>query len=163
MDRMPFIVHRKTGADIADIADAALAEIAVGDTLVIYPHEICPADGEVSEGHGVMDESYLTGELLQSTKTTGSLVIFGAINGETALTMPLFFAGNANYFTEIMPGWLKTASPLNPLSYVVDALSTAMLAGSTSIFGLWINYAVVLVTTITLVMIGARLYPRLTI
>ena len=59
----------------------------MGDTLVIYPHEICPADGEVTEGHGVMDESYLTGEPFQITKTTGSLVISGAINGETALTI----------------------------------------------------------------------------
>ena len=82
--RMPSIAHRKTGADIADVA---LAEIALGDTLVIYPHEICPADGEVTEGHGVMDESYLTGEPFQITKTTGSPVISGAINGETALTI----------------------------------------------------------------------------
>jgi heavy metal translocating P-type ATPase len=82
--RMPSIAHRKTGADIAD---AALAGIVVGDTLVIYPHEISPVDGEVTEGHGVMDESYLTGEPFQITKTTGSLVISGAINGETALTI----------------------------------------------------------------------------
>jgi heavy metal translocating P-type ATPase len=67
--------------------DAALAEIAVGDTLVIYPHEICPADGVVLEGHGVMDESYLTGEPFQITKTSGSTVISGAINGALALTI----------------------------------------------------------------------------
>jgi heavy metal translocating P-type ATPase len=65
----------------------ALAEVAVGDTLVIYPHEICPADGVVLEGHGEMDESYLTGEPFQITKTSGSTVISGAINGESALTM----------------------------------------------------------------------------
>ena len=65
----------------------ALAEIAVGDTLVIYPHEICPVDGVVIEGHGVMDESYLTGEPFQITKTSGSTVISGAINGESALTI----------------------------------------------------------------------------
>jgi len=82
--RMPSIAHRKTGAEITDVA---LADIALGDTLVIYPHEICPADGEVTEGHGVMDESYLTGEPFQITKTIGSLVISGAINGETALTI----------------------------------------------------------------------------
>lgn len=41
--RMPAIAHRKAGAEIADVA---LAEIAVGDALVIYPHEICPADGK---------------------------------------------------------------------------------------------------------------------
>ena len=82
--RMPSIAHRKHAAEMLDVA---LAEIAVGDTLVIYPHEICPADGVVIEGHGVMDESYLTGEPFQITKTSGSMVISGAINGESALTI----------------------------------------------------------------------------
>lgn len=47
--RMPSIAHRKKGAEIQDIG---LGEVAIGDTLVIYPNEICPADGEVIEGHG---------------------------------------------------------------------------------------------------------------
>jgi cation transport ATPase len=82
--RMPSIAHRKRATEMLDVA---LAEIAVGDTLVIYPHEICPADGVVIEGHGVMDESYLTGEPFKMTKTSGSTVISGAINGESALTI----------------------------------------------------------------------------
>jgi ABC-2 type transport system permease protein len=77
------------------------------------------------------------------------------------LTMPLFFASNAIYPTAIMPDWLTIVSDLNPLTYVVDALRTFMLAGSTSIFGLSRDYAVILVTTTILVFIGARLYPRL--
>jgi ABC-2 type transport system permease protein len=36
------------------------------------------------------------------------------------LTMPLFFASNAIYPTEIMPGWLKAISHLNPLTYVFE-------------------------------------------
>src|ERR1700682_373859 len=82
--RMPSIAHRKRATEMLDVA---LAEIAVGDTLVIYPHEICPADGVVIEGHGVMDESYLTGEPFKITKHSGSQVISGAINGESALTI----------------------------------------------------------------------------
>ena len=82
--RMPSIAHRKS---VAEIVDVALAAIAVGDSLVIYPHEICPADGVVIEGHGTMDESYLTGEPFQITKTSGSTVISGAVNGESALTI----------------------------------------------------------------------------
>src|ERR1017187_5610183 len=77
------------------------------------------------------------------------------------LTMPLFFASNAIYPTDIMPGWLKTISHLNPLTYVVDVLRTFMLAGSTSTFGLSRDYAVILLTTTILVFIGARLYPHL--
>ena len=82
--RMPSIAHRKRESEIVDVA---LADVAVGDTLVIYPHDICPVDGVVIEGHGTMDESYLTGEPFQITKTSGSTVISGAINGEAALTM----------------------------------------------------------------------------
>jgi ABC-2 type transport system permease protein len=77
------------------------------------------------------------------------------------LTMPLFFASNAIYPTAIMPDWLKTISHLNPLTYVVDALRTFMLAGITSTFDLSHDYAVILLTTTILVFIGARLYPRL--
>jgi heavy metal translocating P-type ATPase len=83
-NRMPSVAHRKRDTETLDVA---LAEIGVGDTLVIHPHEICPADGVVTEGHGVMDESYLTGEPFEITKTCGSTVISGAINGESVLTI----------------------------------------------------------------------------
>lgn len=82
--RMPSMAHRKRATEILDVA---LSEVAVGDTLVLYPHDICPVDGVVVEGHGVMDESYLTGEPFQITKTSGSNVLSGAINGESALTI----------------------------------------------------------------------------
>jgi heavy metal translocating P-type ATPase len=82
--RMPAIAHRKTGSALADVF---LDNVAIGDLLVVFPHEVCPVDGAVVEGHGVMDESYLTGEPYQMSKTPGSLVLSGAINGETALTI----------------------------------------------------------------------------
>ena len=82
--RMPSIAHRKRDGDIVDVE---LHEVGVGDTLVIYPHDICPVDGVVIDGHGAMDESYLTGEPFQITKTSGSTVMSGAINGESALTI----------------------------------------------------------------------------
>lgn len=82
--RVPSVAHRKRESEITDVG---LNEVLVGDTLVVYPHDICPVDGIVLEGHGVMDESYLTGEPFQITKTTGSTVISGAINGESALTI----------------------------------------------------------------------------
>ncbi len=82
--RMPSQAHRKLGGDIADIP---LDDVAVGDTLVVFPHEICPVDGTVVAGHGVMDESYLTGEPYNMSKTPGSTVLSGAVNGDAALTI----------------------------------------------------------------------------
>ena len=80
--RMPSVAHRK---DAAGLVDVKLSEIRIGDELTVLPHEICPVDGTVLEGHGVMDEAYLTGEPYEVSKTPGSLVISGAINGEQAL------------------------------------------------------------------------------
>ncbi len=82
--RMPSLAHRKQGGDLYDVP---LGDVAVGDTLVVFPHESCPVDGTVVQGRGVMDESYLTGEPYQMSKVPGSAVLSGAINGETALTI----------------------------------------------------------------------------
>jgi heavy metal translocating P-type ATPase len=82
--RMPAIAHRKRDSVIADVE---LDDIAVGDTLVVYPHDVCPVDGTVIDGHGVMNEAFLTGEPFEITKAPGSAVISGAVNGESALTI----------------------------------------------------------------------------
>lgn len=82
--RMPQTAHRRSDAELIDVP---LEDIGIGDHLIIFPHEICPVDGVVTEGHGVMDESYLTGEPYEMSKTPGSKVLSGAINGETALTI----------------------------------------------------------------------------
>lgn len=80
--RMPLIAHRKANQHIEDIP---LSQIVVDDIIAIYPHETCPVDGIVIEGHGSMDESYLTGEPYQISKTVGAAVLSGAINGESLL------------------------------------------------------------------------------
>jgi heavy metal translocating P-type ATPase len=82
--RMPSLAHRRKDGQITDVA---LSQVVVGDTLVVFPHETCPVDGTAVEGHGVMDESYLTGEPYMMSKIAGSSVLSGAINGETALTI----------------------------------------------------------------------------
>ncbi|WP_068137546.1 heavy metal translocating P-type ATPase [Roseimaritima ulvae] len=80
--RMPAVAHRRLGSTLEDVP---LAEIQIGDTLAVFPHETCPIDGTVIEGHGVMDESYLTGEPYLMSKVPGAAVLSGAINGESAL------------------------------------------------------------------------------
>jgi ABC-2 type transport system permease protein len=77
------------------------------------------------------------------------------------LTMPLFFASNAIYPIDKMPAWLQLVARINPLSYEVDALRALMLAAGSSVNGLGLDFAVMLVVTVALVFIAARLYPRL--
>ncbi len=82
--RMPLVAHRRHNSHMEDVP---LEQIAVDDALVVFPHEICPVDGEVLEGHSVMDESYLTGEPYRMSKTPGATVLSGSINGEAALVI----------------------------------------------------------------------------
>jgi heavy metal translocating P-type ATPase len=82
--RMPSIAHRRSGTSFEEIQ---LDEIKVGDLLEVLPHEICPVDGTVTAGRGVMDESFLTGEPYMISKTPGSTVISGALNGESSITI----------------------------------------------------------------------------
>ena len=83
-NRMPSRAHLKKNSSLDDID---LESVQIDDELVVFPHEICPVDGTVVEGHGVMDESYLTGEPYMMSKTPGSQVLSGAVNGDTALTI----------------------------------------------------------------------------
>jgi cation transport ATPase len=82
--RMPQTAHRKVQDTISDVV---IDEIHIGDCLVVFPHEICPVDGVVLEGHGKMNEAYLTGEPFEISKTPGSQVLSGSVNGEAALTI----------------------------------------------------------------------------
>jgi heavy metal translocating P-type ATPase len=82
--RMPSIAHRRRNSEVVEIG---VDEIVIGDTLLIFPHEICPVDGVIVEGHGAMNEAYLTGEPFEIDKAPGASVISGAINGNTALTI----------------------------------------------------------------------------
>lgn len=81
-ERMPSMVHLKIDAQIEE---SPLEKVKIGDNIIIYPHEICAVDGIVVQGHGSMDESYLTGEPYLVSKAPGASVISGAINGEEML------------------------------------------------------------------------------
>jgi ABC-2 type transport system permease protein len=79
------------------------------------------------------------------------------------LTMPLFFASNALYPISMMPDWLQFFSHINPLTYEVDALRALMVNGAASAYGVGTDVAVLLFSLIFLVLIGARMYPKVVI
>ena len=134
--RMPSIAHVKHAAVIADIA---LQDITVGDELVVYPHETCPVDGVVIEGHGAMDESYLTGEPFQINKTSGSTVISGAINGEAALTIRATQLAADSRYAKIMEVMRESESQRPQLRRLGDQLGAIYTPLALSVAGIaWV-------------------------
>lgn len=97
--RMPRTAHRKQSEQLLDID---VSEIQPGERLVVFPHEICPADGVVMEGSGSMDESYLTGEPFLIQKVNGASVLSGALNGETVLTISVTSLPADSRYAKIM-------------------------------------------------------------
>jgi heavy metal translocating P-type ATPase len=82
--RVPTLAHRRQGSALEDVA---VGDVRVGDEVSILAHEVCPVDGEVTQGQGAMDESYLTGEPFTIPKGPGAKVLSGAINGESPLVI----------------------------------------------------------------------------
>ena len=97
--RVPTIAHRRRNGSFEDVP---VDGVTVGDELSVLPHEICPVDGEVITGHGSMDESYLTGEPYTISKGPGALVLSGAINGESSLTIKTTKVAADSRFARIM-------------------------------------------------------------
>ncbi|MGZ4993605.1 MAG: heavy metal translocating P-type ATPase [Methylobacter sp.] len=108
--RMPSVAHRKAGDQLADIATE---QVNIGDTLLVLPHEICPVDGTVVEGSSTMDESYLTGEPYMMSKVSGSPVLSGAINGDSALTIRADKLAIDSRYAKIM-GVMKSSEQYRP-------------------------------------------------
>lgn len=77
------------------------------------------------------------------------------------LTMPLFFASNAIYPLELMPGWLRVVTRVNPLTYLVDGLRATMIYHESPRFGLGVDFLVELGLLTALVLLAARLDPGL--
>lgn len=97
--RAPSVAHRRRGETLETIDTD---KVVPGDTLVVFPHEVCPVDGVVVEGHGAMDESYLTGEPFVISKAPGAPVLSGAVNGAGALTIKASRPAEDSRYAKVM-------------------------------------------------------------
>lgn len=62
-----------------------VANLRVGDLVIIGPTERIPVDGQVLEGHSGVDESSLTGESIPVEKGPGDSVFAGSLNQQGVL------------------------------------------------------------------------------
>ncbi|MFF9481870.1 heavy metal translocating P-type ATPase [Streptomyces sp. NPDC014733] len=83
LERAPRSARRRTGAGVTTVP---LAEVAVGDLLVVGPGEVVPVDGR-AESAASLDESVLTGEPLQVERAPGEPVRSGVVNAAGAFEL----------------------------------------------------------------------------
>ena len=85
LDRAARPARRLT--DDGVLEDVDVAEVRVGDQLLVRPAEVVPVDGELLDEAGVFDESSLTGESLPVERLRCETLMSGAVNGEFAVRM----------------------------------------------------------------------------
>jgi heavy metal translocating P-type ATPase len=98
-NRLPLKAHRWQEEQLVDVP---LSDLCPGDSVLLLPHEVCPADAIVVEGHGAMNESFLTGEPYAVGKAPGAEVLSGAVNGEAALTVRVSRRPTESRYARIM-------------------------------------------------------------
>lgn len=135
--RMPSVAHRKEAG--GDITDIALDDVQINDLIAVFPHETAPVDGTVVDGHGSMDESYLTGEPYVVAKAPGTAVLSGAINGEAVLIIRAEKRARDSRYAQIMDVMAEAEQKRPRIRRLGDQIG-AWFAPAALIFAILVGY-----------------------
>ncbi len=112
-------------------ADIPVADVLVGDQIVVKPGERFPVDGRLLEGHTQVDESMLTGEPLPVMKEAGnalnSKVTGGSINGEGRVLMQVAAVGSETVLSHIIRLVENAQAAKAPIQRLVDQVSAVFV------------------------------------
>ncbi|GGZ19785.1 heavy metal translocating P-type ATPase [Streptomyces poonensis] len=84
LEHAPRTARRRIGTEVRTVP---LAEVAVGDLLVVGAGEVVPVDGEVIGATAVLDESVLTGESVPVEREDGRPVRSGVVNAGSSFEL----------------------------------------------------------------------------
>ncbi|WP_428002950.1 heavy metal translocating P-type ATPase [Acidovorax sp.] len=107
--------------------DVPVAEVLVGDRLVVRPGERIPVDGTVHEGHTQVDESMLTGEPLPVARDVGAPLTGGSINGDGRIVMAVTAVGAETVLAHIIRLVEDAQAAKAPLQRLVDKVSAVFV------------------------------------
>ena len=104
-----------------------LAEVRVGDEVVVRPGERVPVDGELIEGLSHFDESMLTGESLPVAREPGERVTGGAVNGEGRVVLRTTAVGTETTLARIVRMVESAQAKKAPIQQTVDRVSAVFV------------------------------------
>ena len=103
--------------------DVPVAEVMVGDRIVVRPGERIPVDGHLLEGHTQVDESMLTGEPLPVAKDAQSGLTGGSVNGDGRIVLQVSAVGAETVLARIIRLVEDAQAAKAPIQRLVDQVS----------------------------------------
>lgn len=100
-----------------------LAEVEIGDLLVVRPGEKIPVDGAIKEGFSSVDESMFTGESIPVDKKIGDKVIGATINRYGTFKFEAQKVGEETVLAQVIRAVEDALSSKAPIQRTVDLIS----------------------------------------
>jgi len=104
-------------------ADVPIAEVAVGDVIVVRPGEKIPVDGVVVDGASAVDESVVTGESMPVEKRARDSVIGASINKTGSFTFKATKVGRDTLLAQIIRMVQEAQASRAPIQRTVDLVT----------------------------------------
>ncbi|WP_052023380.1 heavy metal translocating P-type ATPase [Rhizobium sp. PDO1-076] len=122
--------------------DLDVAEVVVGDTVVIRPGERIPVDGTVIDGTSAVDEAMISGEPIPVEKGPGATVIGGTVNGSGSLRFTATGVGADMMLSRIIRMVAEAQGAKLPIQKLVDQVTSwfvpAVIAVAILTFFVWL-------------------------
>jgi Cu+-exporting ATPase len=107
--------------------DLPIAQVRVGDQVVVRPGERVPVDGVVLEGASHLDEALITGESVPVARGVDGKVTGGAINGEGLLLVRVSAVGGESTLARIIRMVEDAQAAKAPIQRLVDRVSAVFV------------------------------------
>lgn len=104
-----------------------VAEVMVGDIVVIRPGQSIPVDGVIIEGSSAVDESALTGESIPVAKTVGDQVISATLNKAGSFKFRATRIGEDTTLAQIIRLVEEAGSSKAPIAKLADKISAVFV------------------------------------
>lgn len=104
-----------------------LAQVVVGDTVLVRPGEKLPVDGVVLDGASEVDESMLTGEALPVLKRAGDAVTGGTVNATGSLTVRALRVGADSTLARIVRAVEDAQGSKAPVQRFADRIAAVFV------------------------------------
>ncbi|WP_017298697.1 heavy metal translocating P-type ATPase [Nodosilinea nodulosa] len=142
--------------------DIPIAQVALGDVIVVRPGEKIPVDGEIIDGSSTLDESMVTGESVPVQKKAGDEVIGATLNKTGSFKFRATRVGKDTFLAQIVKLVQQAQGSKAPIQKLADQVTAwfvpVVIAIALLTFIVWYNVmgnlTMALITTVGVLIIA---------